>query len=172
MSMPHPSMEGRMEGRGTDILPDTLELARWDSPRTQICILGCWIVTGRRASHTEAPACPQTTGYSHQSQSSVRWGPRDLARTQEWMGEGDRPSDQHTSYLPSLHFPLSAVHVGSTNVLVTSGWLTTALGWIIMGSCLEGLAVTCKGQHSCAEGSVMTCHMRHKEVQLEMVRAS
>lgn len=71
--------KGEQEGRWGGCPPRySLKLSRWDSPRTQICILGCWIATGRRASHTETPACPQTAEYSHQSQSSVRWGPRDL----------------------------------------------------------------------------------------------
>lgn len=61
-----------------------------DSPRTQICILGCWIATGKRASHTEAPACPQTAGYSRQSQGSVQWSPRGLAGNMG-VDEGRRP---------------------------------------------------------------------------------
>lgn len=132
-----------------------------DSPRTQICILGCWIATGKRASHTEAPACPQTAGYSRQSQGSVQWSPRGLAGNMG-VDEGRRPAIRSVALtalaicLPctclSLVFmgepPSSQFHpVGPSATLV----------WIIMSNI----------EARCTEGLMVTRDMRHKKVRSE-----
>lgn len=129
---------GQQEGRWGRCPPKySLKLARWDSPRTQICILGCWIATGRRASHTETPVCPQTAEYSHQSQSSVRWGPRDL-NGNTGMDEGRRRAS---------HPCINSLRMVSVQPWSGSLWAAYRL--------------------AVPEGLVVTRDRRHKKVQSE-----
>jgi hypothetical protein len=104
---------GRVSGWTTSILPDVQDTGSYPAPqdslRTQICILGCRIATGRRASRAEALACPWAAGYSRQSQNSVQGNPHDLAMNMVTGGRKGKDKKIAPSHFPLWPRPLKSI---------------------------------------------------------------